>query len=91
MDEATAIPLALRRQSGAVPDPRGCVGTLDVVKDSPAWRVGLRPGVFITHIEGRRVANVSEFYEMVSQQTGATTLKVLDGGAGSREVVVPPH
>ncbi len=90
IDEATAIPISLRRQSGAVPDPRGSVGILTVAPDSPAWRAGLRPGVFITHVEGRRVANVPAFYKMVNEQTGAVTLKVLDGSTGARDVVVPP-
>ncbi len=90
VEEATAIPLTLRRQSGAVPDPQGCVGILHVAPNSPAWRVGLRPGAFITHVEGQRVANTTEFYKLVDEQTDAVTLKVLDGSSGARNIVVPP-
>jgi S1-C subfamily serine protease len=39
----------------------GCVWVREVEKDSAAWESGLRPGMFITHVEGQRVGTPKEF------------------------------
>lgn len=88
VDEATAVPLALRRQSGAVPDPRGCVGVLDVAPESLAWKAGLRPGLFVTHVNSKRVQSVQQFFQLVGNHQSEVVLRVIDGGTGRRDLPV---
>jgi S1-C subfamily serine protease len=42
-------------------DPEGCVLVADVERDSYAWRAGVRPGMFIGHVGGKRVTTPDEF------------------------------
>jgi serine protease Do len=70
VDYATAIPPGT---SGI--DPDGCVAVKDVQLDSPAWRSGLRPGVFISHVADRRVTNPDEFHASVGSHPGAVQLR----------------
>ncbi len=93
IDEATAVPLSLRRQSGTVPDPKGCVGILEVDRDSPAWKAGLRGGMFVSHVNGQRVSNPQAFFAATAQADTAqsdidVSLTVLDAGAGRRQLIV---
>jgi serine protease Do len=57
LDAAT---LAEQSGTGAI-DPAGCVVVTEVAQDSPAWNVGVRPGVFISHVGDKRVATPDEF------------------------------
>jgi serine protease Do len=52
--------LAQAISSGAY-DAEGCVLVVDVEKDSTAWKAGVRPGMFISHVAGKRVSTPSEF------------------------------
>jgi len=47
---------------------KGCVWVSEVDKDSPAWHGGLRPGMFITHVEEHHVKTPKEFREAVSDK-----------------------
>jgi S1-C subfamily serine protease len=42
-------------------DPEGCVLVAEVEQNSPAWKAGVRPGMFISHAGGRRVSTPEEF------------------------------
>ncbi|HVT29485.1 MAG TPA: PDZ domain-containing protein, partial [Lacipirellulaceae bacterium] len=46
--------------SGAF-DPNGCVLVTEVAKGSVAWNAGVRKGMFISHVGGKRVATPAEF------------------------------
>jgi serine protease Do len=63
VDYATAIPLGT-----AGIDLDGCVVVKDVELDSPAWRSGIRPGVFISHVGDHRVSNPEEFHTSVADR-----------------------
>ncbi|MFO0869290.1 MAG: trypsin-like peptidase domain-containing protein [Pirellulales bacterium] len=66
-------------------DPDGCVALLEVQPQSPAWRAGLRPGSFVSHVEGRRVRRPADFYREVEGKDGAVRLRVT--GARDTEAV----
>jgi len=48
-------------------DREGCVLVADVEPDSTAWRAGVRPGMFVSHIAGKRVSTPDEFRSAVEQ------------------------
>jgi S1-C subfamily serine protease len=63
VDYATALEAASLAQaisSGAY-DAQGCVLVSGVEPESVAWRAGVRPGMFISHVGGKRVATPGEF------------------------------
>jgi serine protease Do len=63
VDYATALDgpaLAQAITSGAL-DPEGCVLVTEVELDSIAWKAGARPGMFISHVAGKRVATPEDF------------------------------
>jgi S1-C subfamily serine protease len=64
----------------------GCVLVSEVESDSPAWESGLRPGMFITHVEGQRVKTPKDFRTAVSNKR--QTLKIRLGGVRSGEDAV---
>ena len=89
IEESTAIPQALRRQNGSVPDPNGCVGILEVAKDSPAWRAGLRPGSFISHVGGKRVSSPKEFFARTKNSSGDLELRLVGASSSDSLRTVP--
>lgn len=44
-------------------DPEGCVAIVAVATDTAAWKAGLRPGQFLTHIGEMRIKNEKEFVQ----------------------------
>jgi S1-C subfamily serine protease len=69
VDYATTLDAVGLRQaidSGAL-DTKGCVLVTDVERDSIAWRVGVRPGMFVSHVAGKRVSTPDEFRGAVQQ------------------------
>ena len=63
VDYATALDaerLTQAIESGAY-DPEGCVLVTEVEPDSDAWQAGVRPGMFISHVGGKRVTTPDEF------------------------------
>jgi serine protease Do len=74
VDYATASPQFNERCRDL--DPAGCVGVVEVARDSLAWQAGLRVGDFISHVAGRRVANPAEFEEAVHELSGEVTLSL---------------
>lgn len=51
-------------------DPKGCVAIVAVEPTSPAWRAGLRPGMFLSHLGDARVRSAGEFHEAASHVSG---------------------
>jgi len=56
----------------------GCVWIREVEKDSPAWHSGLRPGMFITHVDDQRVSTPRDFRAATSGK--ASRVQVRLGG-----------
>ncbi len=63
VDYATALDAAELNDAIATGafDPKGCVLVADVEKGSVAWNAGVRTGMFISHVGGKRVATPTEF------------------------------
>jgi serine protease Do len=63
VDYATALDAAELTQafSGGAVDPEGCVLVADVEEKSVAWNAGVRKGMFISHVGGKRVTTPAEF------------------------------
>jgi serine protease Do len=76
VDYATAIPQFDERIAAI--DPEGCVAITEVVEGSPAWKAGLRPRQFISHVENQRVATPKEFFEAVTAIDSAVQLRLTE-------------
>jgi serine protease Do len=89
VDYATASPVF--RELARHVDPEGCVAVIDVERDSPAWKAGLRNGVFVSHVGQQRVSTPRQFREAVERQTGETALRITSAGDGDpvRKVAAP--
>jgi len=74
VEYATAAPL-FREQSRDL-DPAGCIGVVEVERDSAAWKAGLRPGDFVSHVDAKRVTTPREFYDAVNSIEGEAVLKL---------------
>jgi S1-C subfamily serine protease len=77
VDYATAMDadaLAQAISSGAL-DEQGCVLVKDVELDSAAWRAGVRPGMFVSSVGGKRVSTPDEFRAAVGDGTSIADLK----------------
>ena len=87
VDYATALPQPLLRQ--VWPQiPAGSLAVLDVERDSPCWKAGLRPGTLFSHVDGQAVATPDDFFAAVAEKSGAVRIqRVSDTPA---EVTVAP-
>src|SRR5262245_58642182 len=74
VEYATAAPLF--REHNRDLDPAGCVGVIEVARDSSAWKAGLRPGDFVSHVGPARVTTPREFYDAVAPFTGDVPLRL---------------
>jgi serine protease Do len=74
VEYATAAPLFPERSRDL--DKDGCVGVVEVARDSAAWKAGLRPGDFVSHLADARVTTPREFYDIATLQTGDVALKL---------------
>jgi serine protease Do len=89
VEYATAAPL-FREQSRDL-DPAGCVGVVEVERDSPAWKAGMRPGDFVSRVDKERVATPAQFYGAVATQSGDVnlTLCAIAPDKATRTVAAP--
>jgi len=78
IDHATAIKGYMERVRQNEVDLDGCVVVKDVRLDSPAWKQGLRPYDFVTHVGNVRVRNPEEFLAAVSGRSGPVRLITTD-------------
>jgi S1-C subfamily serine protease len=71
VDYATAFDPREFQQAVTSPayDPQGCVFVSEVEVGSVAWRAGVRKGMFVSHVGGKRVATPAEF-EAATRELG---------------------
>lgn len=74
VEYATAAPL-FRDQSRDL-DPAGSVGVIEVEQGSAAWKAGLRPGDFVSHVAKTRVATPQQFHDAVASLPGEVLLRL---------------
>jgi serine protease Do len=74
VDYTTAAPLFAERSRDL--DPAGSVGVVEVARDWPAWKAGLRPGDFVSHVGETRVTTPREFYDAVAATEGEVSLRL---------------
>ncbi len=77
IDYATALnaqELAQAISAGSY-DPQGCVLVTDVAKDGDAWKAGVRPGMFVSHVGGKRVTTPAEFREAAANASSLDDLR----------------
>lgn len=72
VDYSTTAELARNEPDSVVstPDPAGCVVVRQVLPDSPAWKAGIRPGMYVSHIGDRRVTSPKAFHQAVDAAQG---------------------
>ena len=72
-------------------DEKGCVVITSVERDSAAWQAGLRPRLFVSHVNGKRVSNPREFFTAVEKLNEAVTLQLTrpQGDDGTMITVQP--
>jgi serine protease Do len=76
IDSATAIK-NLPEKSRMI-DTDGCVAVIDVQAESPAWKAGLRQGLFVSHVNGQRVQSARDFISTMNAQAGEIRLRLTD-------------
>ncbi len=71
VDYATALEAVELTQavSSRALDPEGCVLVAEVEENSVAWNAGVRKGMFISHVGGKRVTTPAEF-QVAAQTVG---------------------
>ncbi len=67
----------------------GCVAIVEVEQGSPAWELGLRPGVLITKVDGQRVRSPVEFRAETGDKTDAVRLSLAGASRPAAEVRIP--
>jgi serine protease Do len=87
VDYATAAPTFWEQSRDL--DPIGCVGVVQVERDSLAWKAGLRPGDFISLVGNSRVSSPRQFEAAVASAVGPVTLKLTAVESGSDLRTVP--
>ena len=87
VDYATALdskPLLDAIESGAY-DAEGCVLVAEVEPESAAWQAGVRPGMFISHVGGERVATPADFRAAASKAAGPLDIRLTRPGTPSAQ------
>jgi len=75
IDYVTAVPgFQTGNYLGEI-DPKGCVAVIQVERDSAGFQVGIRSGMFITHINGKRVTTPQQFYTAVRKSRGSASVR----------------
>lgn len=70
-------------------DPEGCLGVVEVEKDSAAWKAGLRPGDFISHVGKSRVITPKQFYQTTADLRGSVSIKLSGLATGAETRTIP--
>ncbi len=74
VDYTTAAPAFVSQNLDL--DPEGSVAVIDVVRDSAAWKAGMRPGEFISHVGATPVATPEEFYKAAGGEAGSVVVRL---------------
>jgi len=70
------------------PRPTDAVAVVAVDEGSPAWKAGLRPGAFISHVENEPVTTPKVFYQVVSKHSGPVRLRLVPDGSENYQPVL---
>ena len=62
---------------------------IEVERDSPAWKAGLRPGDFVSHVDKTRVATPQQFYDAAGLIEGEVKLQLTAVDADKSQRIVP--
>lgn len=76
VDYATAIPDF--SELAYAMDKKGCIAVTSVTRGSPAWKAGLRPRTFISHVENQRVRTPADFFKTIQEKSGEVSIKTTD-------------
>lgn len=90
VDYSSAIPSELSRMGlwrHSVLAPQ--IAVREVNPDTPAWNAGIRPGVGITAVNGRKVSSPAEFYAAVRRIDGSTAIALVDTAGKAAQVSIP--
>jgi serine protease Do len=79
VDYPSALPPQWNVPVVTAADQAGTLAVFDVMKDSPAWKAGLRRGELVSHVAALRVSTPDQFYAAVADQSGDVPLQVLTG------------
>lgn len=85
IDYATALPPSLLEPALQDDVPVGCLAIVDVQRNSPGWKSGARPGMLLTHLDGRRATAPEEFRVLTKFRDGTVRLRLTTG----EELTVP--
>ena len=88
LEYPSALPPELGAQAVQAADGDNCVAVADVVRDSPAWRAGMRRGEFISQVGTQRVLTPRQFHAAVASLDGEVRLSVVANGTAVAERVV---
>jgi S1-C subfamily serine protease len=91
LDAAT---LAEQSAAGAI-DTEGCVVVADVAQDSPAQTAGVRTGMFISHVDDKRVTTPEEFRAAAQNTNQNVSIRLTQpiqrsNESGGRDLTIPP-
>lgn len=84
VDYATAIPRFEEHASEL--DEAGCVAIVEVLPNSQAWKAGLRPGMFLSHFDQRRLERPQDFFAATEKLGDKSTSDVRVRVVGVKEV-----
>ncbi|HOP77446.1 MAG TPA: trypsin-like peptidase domain-containing protein [Thermogutta sp.] len=70
------------------PRPTDAVAVVAVEENSPAWKAGLRPGAFISHIETEAVTTPKVFYQVAAKYKGPVRLRLVPDGSENYQPVL---
>jgi S1-C subfamily serine protease len=70
--------------------PDDAVVVSDVEQNTAAAKAGLKPGMLISHVDGRPVRTPKEFQAAIAMKAGAVQLRLVAGDPANSVLVVPP-
>jgi S1-C subfamily serine protease len=87
VDYSTTAELARNAPDAIVstPDPAGCVVIREVLPDSPSWKAGIRPGMYISHVGDQRVTSPKAFHNAVDAAEGTVGIHLTQPVPGKLE------
>ena len=87
VDYSTTGALAKKHPAAIVskPDPAGCVVIREVLSDSPSWKAGLRPGMYISHVDHQRVTSPKAFHRAINTADGLVQIELTEPLSGKAE------
>ncbi|MBN1910065.1 MAG: trypsin-like peptidase domain-containing protein [Pirellulales bacterium] len=78
VDYPTALVAPEHRRPGGVSYFEDAVLVVDVQRDSPAWTAGIRPGMYVSHVDSYPVNTPREFRARVAGRSGPVRLRLTE-------------